>query len=458
MPYNPFNKSIGTPLEADDLNALIENAVAEGYHVEYKRELPVNEKIGKSIAALANTYGGWYIIGVETDRHNVAQRVSGFSLATLPDPISTLRDVVKSHVVPVPIFYPQVVKIGPDRAILVVYVPGEQDTPFISKDGRIYRRIADSSEPVYEKDRYAVDELYERGRKNAKNFKRFCRDERIFSKAESGGWVNIFLSPYPYGIIDKYSILIRENFEKILQSTQVPLDISFDKGKTVIGQGNISFNSGQFTHRSVILRSVFPSRVAFNSLTIELFIDGSAKFFIPLPYCFSQSKGLLPDNLQSSRDIQSPVVKTALQKFIANDSEHSIQYLHFFNIGQLWATMALLLNFYLDWLGMDLPLLTDMKMALTFSNVWRSVPFVDMEDWGMHIEKFGLPIIFAENIDVPEDIGQGLIINMDDINPLWSQLTHYIGLTVGLPSELLTAAVLNALLKIDKIPPEWMKA
>src|SRR5437763_11216397 len=152
MPFNPFDKPIGETLTIADLQLLITRSASEGYFVEYKGQMQSNEKIAKSIAALANTHGGWYFVGVEADKtHNVATNLCGFSLAVTPDPIAVVRDVAKSRISPTPVFYPQVVNLTSDLVVLVVYVPEDQDTPFLTKDGRIYRRIADSSDPVFEK-------------------------------------------------------------------------------------------------------------------------------------------------------------------------------------------------------------------------------------------------------------------------------------------------------------------
>ena len=72
MIYNPFDKLPGDTLTAEELQKLVENNVAEGYYVEYKSLFVRNEKIGWSISSFANSYGGWYIVGVKTDEHNVA--------------------------------------------------------------------------------------------------------------------------------------------------------------------------------------------------------------------------------------------------------------------------------------------------------------------------------------------------------------------------------------------------
>jgi hypothetical protein len=95
---NPFDKPLGHRLDAGDLQQLVAREVSEGFYVEYTRELPAPGKIARSLASFANTYGGWDIVGVTTDRHNVSTGAPGFALSACPDPIRVLRDAAKTHI------------------------------------------------------------------------------------------------------------------------------------------------------------------------------------------------------------------------------------------------------------------------------------------------------------------------------------------------------------------------
>lgn len=444
MPFNPFDKPIGEALAVADLQLLISRSVSEGYYVEYKGQMQSNDKIAKSIAALANTHGGWYFVGVEVDKtHNVATNICGFSLSATPDPIATVRDVAKSRISPPPVFYPQVVNMTSDLVVLVVYVPEDQDTPFLTKDGRIYRRIADSSDPVYEKDRYAIDQLYAQGQENVSRFERFCNDSRVFAKSESGvGWVNIFLAPYPNGMLDKKDLLTeKDSLEKLLQRSKEQIAVSLFEKLGI--SGSVPFTSGQVTHRSVILRQVAPMHVAFNSLTIEFFTDGSAKFFIPLPYAIEVTQCDVPE------EVESHVVEKALRSYIATDrTEHSLQYLHFFSMEKLCAAILHLVNYYVDWLR-DVPLLTAFKAAVVLNEVWRYAPFADVDEWGWHVAKYGIPIMSTNVVKIPEEIGRGLLLSLEKnaSTTIWASLLGSIGLAFGLPQDVLSVLISNSLAK-----------
>ncbi len=257
MPFSPFKKSIREPLTPEDLQALIADSVSEGYFVEYKSILPASNKIAKTIASFANTYGGWYIVGVTTDEHNVAQHIAGFSLDDCHDPIASLRDSIRSGIDPVPVFFPQVVTLAPKRAVLVVYVPGEQDTPFITKDGRIYRRVSDSSEPKPETQRPAVDYLVEQGRDHARAFQQFCQDPRTFSNGEaSTPWVNIFLSPYPLGMIERFELTSQGGLERLLKHSQETIPLVRGGDEAPLPLGYLPFQQGRAMLNSVFLKQI----------------------------------------------------------------------------------------------------------------------------------------------------------------------------------------------------------
>jgi hypothetical protein len=354
MAYNPFNKPI-QELEAKDLDMLVDDEVAEGYWVEYKSEFQSNSKIAKSIASFANTYGGWYFVGVEADKtRNVAINISGFSLASVPDPIAKVRDIVKSHIDPIPVFYSQLVKLGQDKVLLVIHIPDNQETPFITRDGRIYRRLSDSSDPVPENDRYAVDRLVDKGSEIAKRFERFCQDERTFCQAEENqGWVNIFLSPYPLGTVERWDIISNEGIEKLIQLSHNPIRIYLEDGAE-FGTGNLPLNSGQLAFGAVVLRQVEPCNAAFNSLTAELFLNGRAKFLIPLQYI-----PLLRQH--DTEGLKSPRARQAIEEIWRGDRELNTSSLRFFDIVSLWLTVMDLVSYYQEWLGVPQ---TDFHAAL----------------------------------------------------------------------------------------------
>lgn len=424
MPYNPFETPLGETLQPEDLKILVTQQVAEGYYIEYKRELPTAKKIAHSLASFANTYGGWYIVGVETNEHNVATQISGFNPASHPDPIAIVRDVVRHHIDPVPIFFPQVITLDDGHLVLAVYVPENQETPFITKDGRLYRRTCDSSEPVPETNRYALDQLVERGKEVSKRFARFAEDKRSFSKAEEDGWLKIYVSPYPFGLIEQWEVLSTSGIANLITASKQSVQFPFNDSGIDIS-GNIEFNAAYLTPNSVVLRQTNIQNEAFNSLSIELDVFGRAKMFIPL------QKVRLEDYDLSS--IRSSIAHQQLSNRLEAQPNGRSTHLYCFDIGRVCLVIAVLTNYYLRRLSNPLSL-TGFQVSLELDNVWRYIPFYDFDSWGSHVEHLGLPVLMENHVYFPPQKGKGYIV--DAGRELWISLCVNAARSCGLPSEL----------------------
>ena len=433
MAFSPFKKSLRESLTPEDLQLLVADSVSEGYFVEFKRILPAPTKIAKSIASFANTYGGWYIVGVTTDGHNVAQRITGFSLDEHHDPIATLRESIRSGIDPVPVFFPQMVTLALQHAVLVVYIPGEQDTPFITKDGCIYRRVSDRSDPVGEAQRSAVDRLMEQGRDRARAFQQFCQDPRTLSQAESSTpWVNVFVSPYPLGMIDKVEVTSQDGLERLLKRSREPIPLVTAEGKETPLLGNIPFQQGRAMASSVFLKQINPNahQITQNGLSVEFFEDSRARFFIPL----RTIRILNGESVVS--EVRSRQVRTVLEDYLRQDND--LYLAKFFDLTTLWQAALGLANFYLDWVKDDLSLIQSFRVSVRGNGLWRTVAFVDDDRWAEHARTFHLPIMANDKVDIPEESGTGAMIDIDESPAsLWGALLQIIGMMFGLPVETL---------------------
>lgn len=157
--FNPFNRDL-EELEPSDLAVLREKA--EGWFIEYKSEVVSVKKIAKSLAAFANHYGGWIFYGIKEadDGSHLAGSFPGLDRQEVSSLIESIRNAAKDVVSPSP-YYDHKILDGPcseiglpdEKSIVVVAVPSGPDTLYIHSDGRIYRRIADSSDPKPETDR-----------------------------------------------------------------------------------------------------------------------------------------------------------------------------------------------------------------------------------------------------------------------------------------------------------------
>ncbi len=425
MLNNLYSKTI-EELTESDLNDLIDREISEGYWVEYKREFQTPKKIAKSIASFANSYGGWYFLGVEADKtRNIAIKICGFSLDEFPNPVDSFRESVKANIDPVPFFIPKLVEIGDNKAVLVVYIPDNQETPFINKDGRIYRRISDSSDPIPEDNRFAIDRLYDNGKELGKRFDEFCKDDRVFSKVEENqGWVNIYLSPYPLGFKVRDEMLYSQAIYKLLEKSQEPQDIYLDPNEK-IGSGYLPFNSGQMGVQSIILKQVTPEKLPYSTITAELFFDGKAKIFIPLEYV---------QILKNINQLKSQKVIRVVKNLQESDKESDFYLIRFFDLKKLFAIVTNLLNYYQKWYY-DNQLFNSLRFAISLENIWRVSPFVDSDEWGSFTEKYGLPIQHVNSLRIPNQRGKGIIINEF---PLWTTACPLIATGFGIPLDIYT--------------------
>ena len=427
MSYNPFNKPIHE-LTPGDLDKLIEDEVAEGYWVEYKRQFLAKTSVAHSTASFANSYGGWYFVGVKADpTTNIATDICGFDLASCPDPISHVRDIIGSHIDPIPIAHPKLIELDSGAVVLVVQIPGNQETPFITRDGRIYRRVGSSSQPVAENDRYALDRLVDQGREIERRFEEFCRDERTFCKAERDqGWVNIYVSPYPLGTVSKREMFSSEGVERLLLASQKPITTQIGDMATI--EMNVPFGSGQVSVGSVILRQVKQARLAFNSLTAEFFYDGRAKFHIPLEY--------IPDlSFGDTSALTSRSAKGILGKILDEDEDHDISLLRFFDINRLGYVVVGFMGFYREWLGND-EWIPSLRATVSMEGVWRSVPFCDDDKWAEYVTQFGLSVLGTDSISIPRYRGRGLMLDRNGDLPPCATICSVIGMGFGLPGAL----------------------
>lgn len=431
MSYNPFGKQIGE-IEPSDLQKLIDLKVSEGYFVECKREFPEQIKTARAIASLANTDGGWYFVGVEADKSqgNVVTRIAGFDKVTCPDPVAKVRTAVTAHVSPTPVFVTHELPLSDGNAVIAVWVPSDQDTPFVTSDGRIYRRVGDSSEPIPATDRYTLDRLVDGRKKQRDRRDRFCRDVRTFSQNEKQGWVMVFLMPCPEEIEDRMWMLTTEGIGKLIALSRKPQELRLDGHDQPFATLSVPLNAAHTTARSVMLRQEQPSPTPFNDAAIELFLDGCARFFVPFQ-AVADGAGLTHGEPTSANCLR------VLRESWLNNLEMR-RCTHPFDAGSLLLALAWFSSFYSEWHGAFLQG-TGMLWALRFSSVWRCWPFWDSDEWGNHVEKSGLPILRTDEYRHPEE-GM-LILRHDELPTLWCKVCVQGGMALGIPGDLVVDAM-----------------
>lgn len=144
-----------TPIDEithDDVVAFCVQSNPESIGLEYKRRIESGEKAAKEIAALANTYGGILVFGVDEDKREdryPETNPPGQELGN--DPRGTIIDACHAHIYPP--FQPEVSKFiknptDPKLGFVVVRVPPSNESPHALNDGRrVYVRVQDRSAP-----------------------------------------------------------------------------------------------------------------------------------------------------------------------------------------------------------------------------------------------------------------------------------------------------------------------
>jgi hypothetical protein len=166
--YNPFSKPCDA-LETKDLAVL--RHISEGVHIEYNQDTTSIERVAQSLASFANQEGGWLFYGITQalDTSPTARLFLGIAQVEMPRFIEQVETAARTLLHPHP-SYEYTVLQGPcpviglpaERSILAVMVPAGIACPYIHTDGRIYYRLADSSNPVYVTDQATLSQMWER--------------------------------------------------------------------------------------------------------------------------------------------------------------------------------------------------------------------------------------------------------------------------------------------------------
>lgn len=380
--FNPFEKDIQY-IELSDIESLRSKQVSEGFFIEYKSDFPINQKISHSIASFANTHGGWYVVGIQVDANNVPEKLLGFDLAKFPNPKEKIRDIIASHINPSPLFFAKLLQVNGNRGILVVHIPESYETPHLTKDGKVYRRTGEASEPVPENDRYTIDKLYDKSKRFEATIEHFCINPIVTSQAQANqGWIEVYLITYPIEKLLIDHMLMHEKIDSIKLSLDTETEI---KAFKLMGQasGDVPFNNVSTSYDSIVFRQIRPENLGDLTLSFEFFQNGNAKIIIPFQY------------IDPSRDKDSENLQFLRGKL--GDKEYLFNIIDGFN---LFSTFLILLNKYQELLEAE-GWADKLIIKYRIENCWRHVLFFDSKAFVDHVEKYGVPISQREKIEIP---------------------------------------------------------
>jgi hypothetical protein len=377
--FNPFGKSLSNITE-DDLQILL--TVSEGWYIEYKGAIPESKKIAKSIASFSNSYGGLYLLGVESDRAtNCAIQFPGVDIN-----IDKIHDAVRGNLNPFPHFECYTVPVQNGRSVVIVAVEEGLYPPCIHNDGRIYRRQESSSDPIHETNRYSIDQLYEKAKNYKEKLEIFRTIDYGFCKGEDN-------QPYLVCYINPARIE-----QKLITDFGNPgfhqkiLDIfnkEFDINEPNIGRinGKMTFNNVTLFSESIIIRNMSNMDIAYNTLTIELFKNGSMKFMLPIR------------TVSLSNHIAVQIRNFCNQNSIEGFDSRIIKWTPIYDL--VISIIGVFIN-YIKFMVKEYNFNDTLEITFEGIDVWRICLFSETDSYLNYINKYSLPIVIKDNIKYPE--------------------------------------------------------
>jgi hypothetical protein len=391
VPFNPFGKSL-EQLTSKDL-ALLRD-VAEGWYVEYKGEVVPARSIAKSLAAFANHYGGWIFYGVKSDHtsNNKAVGFPGIDKNAVSLFIDQVREAARNGINPPPYYEYKVINgpcpdigLSDEKAIVIALVPMGTNAPYIHFDGRIYRRVADASDPKAETDRFTLDHLWSRGQQARNKLSSFLNQEPILPlRSEEMSYMNLFFMPDPLGVVNRSVDLSFERFVELMSDkTRFTYSIGFDNFFPMVN--------------GFVARSVHGMNPLGLAATWRFFSDGSSFVSTAIPGIYghmgsnfvTEIKRKLRNYQLISRFVDILVSTNLIECFLLDCSIMPLV---------LFATVATQ-QVLMREVGISGPFYA--KAALC--SVAGRIPYLDTETYIKFIQEHGLPVIQSDRIFAPPD-------------------------------------------------------
>lgn len=303
MKYSPFVDKKGNPLELAKIRyshlAQLKE-IDEGYKIEYKCsfEKSVKEKIPAIITSFANSEGGWLIIGIADDTHDITgipKRRSDYN--------QTISQLLKEKTSPIPTFDSKFLRNPQNKneGVLVVEIYEGTFPPYVA-NGTIYIRNGSSKEPV-KSERATIDYLYQKARLFQEEISKFCKRDIYFpNNTFSHG-----IGRITYPICNVYFKNIRQSPEYRLESGD---DFEGLKNEVINNKYADLFENAQHTSNSLVFRhrTLDPS-IPLLTPTMEIFSDFSVKLHIPLGFSSDKERETAINNLKDSGLICSEDIK-----------------------------------------------------------------------------------------------------------------------------------------------------
>jgi len=429
--FNPFGKGFGD-VKQNDLEIL--RSVAEGWYVEYKKEKPDGKKIAASVSSFANSHGGTYFIGIESDRAN--NRAA--SLGGVVDSPDVIRDSVRGNLQPFPYFETFTIDLANGKKVLMVAIPEGEDPPYIHSDGRIYRRQEAASDPIAENNRYTIDELYRKAQEFKEQLEEFRQFNLTFCKGEGEiPYLEMFVNTAPFNHFLIEDFFSKDNLKGLMNRLNAGFNVEEEISSNKISfSGNLKFDSANTYHDSISLRYLEGQNLAYNGTTLIVDVFGNLKLLMPLGVQYWS-----PENLPER-----------YLNVLNRSQQQSISSINLLGARQIVGAIFGVMSNYVKYLD-EKHYKEGFEVKLRLTNCWRKTLYIDSETFMTHVENFGIPICMKSEQYFPI---HPITFKIGELkaNPITENLVIFahVANALGVPSEVAFASVIDEMRSNPQAP------
>lgn len=315
---------------------LIEIDNEETFFVEYKEEQIRKEQIAKSISSFANTYGGYFILGVDNDK-----KIIGC------DKWSELQitNIIHGQISPIPQFDIKTFKLKNRKKIFVVKVEEGTEPPYIISTGKIFQRVSSSSQPI--NDAFSINRLYEKKANSLKNVEKKLYYEPIpvYKINNLCGYVDFGFSILTKDIAKIHKKIDDINYHELAQLikkqtqsysiSKVGYSLCISVGENYASRGNnkVLLPAGVNNFMEILPDGSFKCRILFTSddndisnISSILFINGLFRNI----YEFIFGQELFSNFIESLKYEKLTVLKQFYPKYVLNVEDNLKQQFEIF--------------------------------------------------------------------------------------------------------------------------------
>jgi hypothetical protein len=396
--FNPFQKAFGE-ITSSDLVVL--KTLSEGWYAEYKQSQAGTSTIAKSISAFANTYGGWLFYGIVEDKkgQRTAEAFPGIPNSEVPQYEEWMTQAAARHLSP-PAFFEHRILYGPEpaiglpegHAVIMVHVPPGNDAQYIHSSGRIYRRVADASDPTHETDRHFLDLLWKRGDDARARFRKYFEKERPDAEDVDKGcaYLKLHFFADPWGERSLESNLTFRKFAEIMNNPDpLPFDSTYTSATGFVARQ---------TRDNDCWRNVFKWEYRPNCVQ---------EITVPLTTSYIEGPEQVPIFLDGY-DTRDGFSLECYQK--------QIRFVHVVDLSLLFELLLSIFQRLYDLNAADRAEWPLWMKAQLFG-IKRHVPFLDTEDYLNFVKRYGFPVVQDNDAVIPYGLDPDSCIDVKPSKP-----------------------------------------